>query len=692
MLHKLIRLLLIAALVLSWMSGTLDRSLARSPAQLDGQTYIVQRGDSLTRISARFYGDARLWPVIVEATNQRAQDDSSFATITTPSLIYPGQKLWIPHSPAPQQPMQPTPQPTAPPPPTATPPSSTDAGQRDEAAATTTPGEEDVEVVRLLLFSEEGALVSAQEQMQLALTHLGFLQNELEQENLESARRHAEHVINILEGEEGILFGDNDRDGQIQNPGDGVGVRGHLAEAQGQSQALLASAEETDTAPQESELPLVAAIEGGQSLAQEASERMLRIFAVDTVEEGQPVAEEVAETLGNLQSAIDDAITSAEIFVSGNESIGLTAEDLLSLRTLVSADAASPGTLVQAESQIQLAMEHLGFLQNELEDDDLDGAWRHAEHVINILEGEEGILFGDNDRDGQIQNPGDGVGVRGHLAEAQEQIEALLAVLAEREDTAEAQEAVEQMLATVERSQALVRNATRRTFQIFAADTTGEAKPMAEDVAEMLSELHDAVDGATTAGTTLLATLEEPAALAEEILVALQALLADEGPVSGASSQTQLALDHLGFLQSELARNNLRSARRHAEHVINILEGEAGIFFGDNDRDGQIQNPGDGIGVRGHIIQAATETGAILTALEEAVADGEIQPSVQQMVTSIQSMQDRVEEAVLKVTQAFAADTAGETRVIAADAKEMLVELQEIIDDVVAIGGQLLQP
>ena len=52
-----------------------------------GQTYVVAKGDSLSAIAKREYGDANKWRTIYEA-NQ--------GLITDPDLIYPGQELKIP--------------------------------------------------------------------------------------------------------------------------------------------------------------------------------------------------------------------------------------------------------------------------------------------------------------------------------------------------------------------------------------------------------------------------------------------------------------------------------------------------------------------------------------------------------------------------------------------------------------------
>jgi len=65
-------------------------------AQEEGQEHIVQQGDWLAKISQNFYGDASAWPKIVEATNTKAKEDSSFAIISNPNILRIGQKLWIP--------------------------------------------------------------------------------------------------------------------------------------------------------------------------------------------------------------------------------------------------------------------------------------------------------------------------------------------------------------------------------------------------------------------------------------------------------------------------------------------------------------------------------------------------------------------------------------------------------------------
>jgi nucleoid-associated protein YgaU len=61
-------------------------STAPSPST-GGRTYTVRKGDSLSKIAKREYGDAQQWRRIFEANRD---------TIKDPDLIHPGQVVRIP--------------------------------------------------------------------------------------------------------------------------------------------------------------------------------------------------------------------------------------------------------------------------------------------------------------------------------------------------------------------------------------------------------------------------------------------------------------------------------------------------------------------------------------------------------------------------------------------------------------------
>jgi NitT/TauT family transport system substrate-binding protein len=61
-----------------------------SPAVLgESREYSVERGDTLSHLAARYYGDSHKWPKIFEANKQ---------TMNNPNFIFIGQKLMIPSS------------------------------------------------------------------------------------------------------------------------------------------------------------------------------------------------------------------------------------------------------------------------------------------------------------------------------------------------------------------------------------------------------------------------------------------------------------------------------------------------------------------------------------------------------------------------------------------------------------------
>ena len=75
--------------------------LNKPTLQDDGQSYIVKAGDSLYQIAEAFYGNGNLWGIIVDATNEKARSDPSFALVREPRQLRIGQKLWIPNQPTP---------------------------------------------------------------------------------------------------------------------------------------------------------------------------------------------------------------------------------------------------------------------------------------------------------------------------------------------------------------------------------------------------------------------------------------------------------------------------------------------------------------------------------------------------------------------------------------------------------------
>jgi hypothetical protein len=62
----------------------------------EGFAYTVKEDDWLSKLAYVFLGSEERYQEIREATNAKAKQDPSFATIEDDNLIYPGEKIWIP--------------------------------------------------------------------------------------------------------------------------------------------------------------------------------------------------------------------------------------------------------------------------------------------------------------------------------------------------------------------------------------------------------------------------------------------------------------------------------------------------------------------------------------------------------------------------------------------------------------------
>jgi len=69
---------------------------AAPPQQEEEMTYTVKLGDNLWTLAEKYLGSGPAYWAIVLATNKKAEEDPTFATIADASLIHPGWKLLIP--------------------------------------------------------------------------------------------------------------------------------------------------------------------------------------------------------------------------------------------------------------------------------------------------------------------------------------------------------------------------------------------------------------------------------------------------------------------------------------------------------------------------------------------------------------------------------------------------------------------
>jgi plastocyanin/uncharacterized membrane protein YozB (DUF420 family) len=64
---------------------------------------------------------------------------------------------------------------------------------------------------------------------------------------------------------------------------------------------------------------------------------------------------------------------------------------------------------------------------------------------------------------------------------------------------------------------------------------------------------------------------------------------------------------HAEELQAAIQRSNLATAKRHAEHLVNLIEGRTGADYGDLDKDGIVEDPGDGVGALVYLQQVRAD-------------------------------------------------------------------------------------
>ena len=62
-------------------------SVAGAAPLAQGESYTVQKDDSLWNIAEKYLGNGAAYPAILDASNKKAAEDATYATIVNPSLI-----------------------------------------------------------------------------------------------------------------------------------------------------------------------------------------------------------------------------------------------------------------------------------------------------------------------------------------------------------------------------------------------------------------------------------------------------------------------------------------------------------------------------------------------------------------------------------------------------------------------------
>jgi plastocyanin len=126
----------------------------------------------------------------------------------------------------------------------------------------------------------------------------------------------------------------------------------------------------------------------------------------------------------------------------------------------------------------------------------------------------------------------------------------------------------------------------------------------------------------TSPGDAVVSGKLPPQALVHmrDVLVASDETPEQVGFAIGLRQESDKVLIHAQFLQDAVDESNLANVLFHAEHLVNMIEGNQGEHYGDLNGNGKIENPGDGFGLLENGDQAGYVKATQDAALQAAAA------------------------------------------------------------------------
>lgn len=92
---------------------------------------------------------------------------------------------------------------------------------------------------------------------------------------------------------------------------------------------------------------------------------------------------------------------------------------------------------------------------------------------------------------------------------------------------------------------------------------------------------------------------------------------------------------HAVELDDAVKRGSQPAIKRHAEHLINLIEGEQGLHYGDNDTDGHLEDPGDGIGLLARLGDVSAVLPSESLARQDAAVRGDLEQIVNESLNTL---------------------------------------------------------
>lgn len=520
----------------------------------------------------------------------------------------------------------------------------------------------------MLSAQEDGMtlLSAAVRQAEIAALHGDFLRRSLAADDWTAARSHAEHVINILEGETGPRYGDLDKNGAVENPaGDAQGVRPRL-EAVAANLALLPAG----SVPALVYADVMALTTDALTTSLLAQETAMQIIAADTPQEALPRAEA-------LTILLDQLLRGRDLDQDGVVDLAHQEGGLLYMAALapglVGYHFTDPGALVMAAAdQERSNLTPVGWLRLAANPTPIPAT---ATPANSGGSGSSSGMTGGGNSGGYTDNYGGGYGSS-----------------APSSATATPEPAwANRFRLNMERVQApppgahyqlwLLNSQDGATLNLGQVDVEMGQISLAGAVEQELLVGFDQIQLRLTAETDSAPAAQErdgevvyQGVRSPDLAAALNTLLVQRvddksTPLQGAIAQLALANLHTGFLQNELDKENLAEAQRHAEHVLNILSGKNGQFFGDPDGDGMPQNPGDGVGASSYLYTVQGEIQTLLDTEQLTGEEGWAAAAIVQIAARSLSQIERSEETALRI---FAADTPAEVQGYEDSIRELL--------------------
>jgi hypothetical protein len=146
--------------------------------------------------------------------------------------------------------------------------------------------------------------LGARRQAEELLRHAEYVQTAYDLLSIADAKRHAEHIVNLLQGTQGEHFGDLDGAHGVQNPGDGFGILPYVTLMQ-ETAVLAAAAPDATQAIQVHSTHVVLATDNALAWGAQIQEAALQILAADSVGDIGPYVETITQVSPLLLNGTD---------------------------------------------------------------------------------------------------------------------------------------------------------------------------------------------------------------------------------------------------------------------------------------------------------------------------------------------------------------------------------------------------